>query len=123
MKLAQTKGMVLPALGIGAGMVASPKVQGISPFLSKHPYITPIIFLLIALALLKYAKARPFALGLGAIALVFLAVSIWSKVKGVTTGAPADTVDYSKIPGAYQNWLGQWMTPSIDPSTGLPFGI
>lgn len=92
MKLAQTKGMVAPALGVGVGMLASPKITSVSPFLVKYPYVTPVILLLVALALLGYPKARGFGIGLGAVALVFLAMSIWSKIKGVTTGAPAETV-------------------------------
>jgi len=88
MKAGNVKGMVLPGLGVGAGMLASPKVAGLHPFLSAHPYLPPIILLFIALALFSYAKARPFALGLGAVALVFLVMSIWSKVAG-KVGAPA----------------------------------
>jgi len=82
MKVRNVKGMVLPGLGVATGMVASPKVAGIHPFLSKHPYLPPIILLFLALALFGYGKARPFALGLGAVALVFLVMSIWGKISG-----------------------------------------
>jgi hypothetical protein len=108
MKLAQTKGMVAPALGVGTGMLASPKIAGISPFFGKYPYVAPVILLFVALALLSYPKARSFAMGLGSIAIVLLVIAIWSKIKGVTTGAPAkepvkDVLDYDPgwwgIPG------------------------
>lgn len=89
MKLGNAKGLVMPALGVGVGMLASPKIQGVSPVLAKYPYITPIILVFVALALMSSTKTRPFALGLGAVAMVFLGVAIYNKVKGITTGAPA----------------------------------
>jgi len=102
MKLSNAKGMVLPALGVGAGMVASPKVAGIHPFLTEHPYLPPIILVLLALALLRYEKARPFALGLGAVALVFLVMAIWGKISGgAVAGATEGTTELDK-------WLGEY---------------
>jgi len=112
MKLANTKGMVLPGLGVGVGMVASPKVAGMHPFLSAHPYLPPIILLFLALALFSYAKARPFALGLGAVALVFLVMSIWGKVSGKV--APAEAAE------TQEGVTGRPYIPGIDPYSGLP---
>ena len=103
MKAKNVKGMVLPAAGVGVGMLASPKVGSLHPFLSAHPYLPPIILLFIALALFSYAKARPFALGLGAVALVFLVMSIWGKVSGKAIAGAPDTEPYDQEKG-YLDW-------------------
>ena len=115
MKLSQTKGMVAPALGVGVGMLASPKITSVSPFLSKYPFISPIILLLIALALLGYPKARSFGIGLGAIALVFLAMVVYNKVKGVTTGAP---VGEAKEPWSVESTIG-WIEKTMPSDRGF----
>jgi len=96
MKLKNAKGMVLPAAGVGVGMLGSPKVAGLHPILTAYPYLPPIILFLIALALFSYAKARPFALGLGAVALVFLVMSIWGKISG-KIGAPTEEGTYPEL--------------------------
>lgn len=89
MKARNVKGMAFPALGVGAGMLGNPKVAEVHPFLTKHPYLPPILLLLVALVLCRYKKARPFALGLGAVSLVFLVMAIWGKVTG-KIGAPGE---------------------------------
>ena len=103
MKLGNAKSMVLPGLGVGVGMVASPKVAGMHPFLSAHPYLPPIILLILALILFSYGKARPFALGLGAVALVFLVISVWGKVSGKPIAGGVDTEPYDQEKG-YLDW-------------------
>lgn len=112
MKLKNAKGMVLPAAGVGVGMLGSPKVAGLHPILTAYPYLPPIILFLIALALFSYAKARPFALGLGAVALVFLVMSIWGKVSGKV--APAEAAE------TQEGVTGRPYIPGIDPYSGLP---
>lgn len=81
MKVTSAKQMVLPALGIGAGMFASPKVSAAHPTLAKYPEIAPVILLIVAIALFGVKKARGFAIGLGAVALVFLFMSLYARVK------------------------------------------
>ena len=80
MKVRSAKQMVLPALGVGAGMFASPKVSAAHPTLAKYPEIAPVILLIVAIALFGVQKARGFAIGLGAVALVFLVMTLYSRV-------------------------------------------
>lgn len=89
MKARNVKAMALPAVGVGAGMLASPKVSAAHPFLARYPEIAPVILLIVALALFGVKKARGFAIGLGAVALVFLVMTLWVRVTGkaVVTGA------------------------------------
>ncbi len=122
-KVAGVKQMIVPALGVGAGMLASPKVAGLHPTFAKYPELSPLILLIVAVLLLGVKKARTFGVGLGAVALVFLIIAVYNRVKGKVAVAGAPAVDYSEVPGAYQDYLGRWMTPSIDPSTGLPFAM
>lgn len=117
MKLKDTKSMVLPGLGVGTGMLASPKVAGLHPLFGKHPYLPPIILLLLALILFGYGKARPFAIGLGAVALVFLVIAIWGKVSG-KLGAPAEPgEDYSWRFMSKETWeklIGRGDYPNVE---------
>lgn len=119
-KISGVKQMVLPALGVGAGMLASPKVAGLHPTLAKYPELSPLILLIVAVLLLGVKKARTFSVGLGAVALVFLIIAIYNRIKvkaAAPAGAPA-----TGVPGEY--WSeGVRYTPSIDPVTGLPFAI
>ena len=112
MKIRNVKGMALPALGVGVGMLGSPKVAEVHPFLTKHPYLPPILLLLVALVLFSYKKARPFALGLGAFSLVLLVIAIWGKVSG-KIGAPASEAE--RVSEEYQRYYvnGGWGIPGI----------
>ena len=103
MKMRNVKGMAFPALGVGAGMLGNPKVAEVHPFLSRHPYLPPILLLLVALILFSYKKARPFALGLGAVSLVFLVMAIWGKVSG-KVGAPAE----AKVTEPFYEYYEEW---------------
>lgn len=80
-KVRDVKQMVLPALGLGAGMLASPKVAGLHPTFAKYPELSPLILLVVAVLLLGTRKAKGFAVGLGAVALVFLAIALYNRVK------------------------------------------
>ena len=118
-KVSGVKRMIVPALGVGAGMLASPKVAGLHPTLAKYPELSPLILLVVAVLLLGVKKARSFGIGLGAVALVFLVIALYNRVKGkvAPAGVPAEGV-----PGEY--WSeGKRYTPSIDPVTGLPFAV
>lgn len=81
-KIGRVKQMVLPALGVGAGMLASPKVAGLHPTFAKYPELSPLILLVVAVLLLGTKKGRTFGIGLGAVALVFLLIAIYNRVKG-----------------------------------------
>ena len=118
-KVKNVKRMIAPALGVGAGMLASPKVAGLHPTLAKYPELSPLILLVVAVLLLGTKKAKGFGLGLGAVALVFLLIAVYNRVKGkvAPAGVPAEGE-----PGGY--WSeGKYYTPSIDPVTGLPFAV
>jgi len=88
-KVRDMKQMVLPALGLGAGMLASPKVAGLHPILAKYPELSPLILLVVAVLLLGTKKAKGFAVGLGAVALVFLAIALYNRVKSKAVPAGA----------------------------------
>lgn len=105
MKVRNVKQMALPALGVGAGMFASPKVSGLHPTLAKYPEITPIILLLVALGLFGVKKARAFAIGLGAVALVFLVIALYSRVK-VGEAVPGEAEKGEYVPG--EPWPINW---------------
>jgi len=80
-KVRDVKQVVLPALGVGAGMLASPKVAGLHPTLAKYPELSPLILLVVAVLLLGVKKGRSFGIGLGAVALVFLLIALYNRVK------------------------------------------
>ncbi len=102
-KIGGVKQMVLPAIGIGAGMLASPKVAGLHPTFAKYPELSPLILLVVAVLLLGVKKARTFSIGLGAVALVFLLIALYNRVKGkVAVAAPPtngkDLLGYEPTP-------------------------
>ena len=113
-KVRDVKQMVFPALGLGAGMFASPKVAGLHPTLAKYPELSPLILLVVALLLLGMKKAKGFAVGLGAVALVFLAIALYNRVKGkvVTAGAlptNGEKADWYETPVGKRPYLGyEW---------------
>jgi len=103
MKVKSAKQMVLPALGVGAGMLASPKVSAAHPTLARYPEIAPVILLIVAIALFGVAKARGFAIGLGAVALVFLVMTLWGRVTGKVVEAKAGEPEDKFYP-YYEEW-------------------
>ena len=92
-KVSGVKQMIVPALGVGAGMLASPKVAGLHPTFAKYPELSPLILLVVAILLLGVKKARTFGIGLGAVALVFLIIALYNRVKAkaAPAGAAAPT--------------------------------
>lgn len=119
MKARNVKGMVYPALGVGAGMLGNPKVAEVHPFLAKHPYLPPILLLLVALVLFSYKKARGFALGLGAVSLVFLVMAIWAKATG-KIGVPGEEVVPTEPVERFEYWW-ETFTKRGEPSTHYPY--
>lgn len=106
-KVKNVKQMVLPALGVGMGMFASPKVAGLHPTLAKYPELAPLILLVIAVLLLGVKKARGFSIGLGAVALVFLLIAVYNRVKSKV--APAGVSDNGGVPlETLEQTLGRW---------------
>ncbi len=99
MKIGNVKRMVLPAAGIGIGMLAAPKVTAAHPTLSKYPWLVPLILLFVAVILMRYRAARGAALGLGAIAFVFLFQGIYNQVTGMTAAAQPAVPDMSTEEG------------------------
>lgn len=115
----RAKGMVLPALGVGTGMLGSPKIAEASPFLGKYPYLPPIILLIVALALFSYKKARGFAIGLGAVAMVFLVIAIWGKVSGKIGLERAEEAVPTEPVARFEYW---WETfAKREPSPHYPY--
>jgi len=110
MKVTSAKQMVLPALGIGAGMVASPKVSAAHPILAKYPEIAPVILLIVAIALFGVQKARGFAIGLGAVALVFLVMALYNRGKLGKEAVPTDPITGKKL---VKDIYGEWGLPDV----------
>lgn len=107
MKLRSAKQMVGPALGVGAGMFASPKVSAAHPTLAKYPEIAPVVLLIVAIALFGVQKARGFAIGLGAVALVFLVMTVWTRVTGkAVEAAPAEEKGIFEYYKEWEKWPG-----------------
>ena len=105
-KVRDMKQMVLPALGLGAGMLASPKVAGLHPTLAKYPELSPLILLVVAILLLGTKKAKGFAVGLGAVALVFLAIALYNRVKSKVAVAAPPTNGGVPSPKYEPEWWG-----------------
>jgi len=106
-KVKNAKRMFGPALGVGAGMFASPKVSAAHPTLAKYPEIAPVILLIVAIALFGVQKARGFAIGLGALALVFLFMAVWTRVTGkAVAAAPAEEKDFFEYYEEWEKWPG-----------------
>jgi len=97
-KVSGVKQMIVPALGVGAGMLASPKVASLHPTLAKYPELSPLILLVVAILLLGVKKARSFGIGLGAVALVFLIIALYNRVKTKAAPAGAPTNGGKPIP-------------------------
>ena len=113
-KVSGVKRMIVPALGVGAGMLASPKVAGLHPTLAKYPELSPLILLIVAVLLLGVKKARSFGIRLGAVALVFLVIALYNRVKGkvVTAGPPptnGEKADWYETPVGERPYPGyEW---------------
>ena len=105
-KVRDVKQMVLPALGLGAGMLASPKVAGLHPTLAKYPELSPLILLVVAVLLLGTRKAKGFAVGLGAVALVFLAIAVYNRVKSKVAPGGVPTNGEVPAPKYEPEWWG-----------------
>ncbi|MBA7501186.1 MAG: hypothetical protein GH144_00115 [Clostridia bacterium] len=105
-KISGVKQMVVPALGIGAGMLASPKVAGTHPTFAKYPELAPLILLIVAVLLLGVRKARSFSIGLGAVALVFLSIAIYNRLKGKVAVAAPPTNGEVPLPKYEPEWWG-----------------
>lgn len=112
MKARNVSTMVLPALGIGTGMVASPKIGAAHPFLAKYPEVVPVILLIVALALFGVRKARGYAVGLGAVALVFLIIGIYNRVTGKlgVEAVPTDPITGKRL---VRDIFGRWGLPDV----------
>jgi len=105
-KVSGVKQMIVPALGVGAGMLASPKVAGLHPTLAKYPELSPLILLVVAVLLLGVKKARSFGIGLGAVALVFLIIALYNRIKSKVAVAAPPTNGGVPAPEYEPEWWG-----------------